>query len=110
MGNLWEDNDKLFTQWNGKPIHPDSISNWFAAFVRKNNLPNVSIHSLRHTNATLLIASGTPLKTVSNRLGHAQLSTTGNIYAHAIRATDKAAAETLQDILSPNKKGLLPTQ
>ena len=106
LGELWEDNDKLFTQWNGKPIHPDSVSNWFSGFIKKSDLPNVSIHSLRHTNATLLIASGTPLKTVSKRLGHAQLSTTSNIYAHAIQTTDEAAAETLQDILKPNQKAI----
>lgn len=57
------------------------------------------IHGLRHTNATLLIAGGVPLKTVSSRLGHSSISTTGNIYAHAIRSADEAAADTLEDIL-----------
>ena len=59
--------------------------------------------ALFYTNATLLIAAGTPLKTVANRLGHAQPSTTNNIYTHSIKSADEAAAETLEDILSPTK-------
>jgi integrase len=46
-----------------------------------------------------MIANNVPLKTVSSRLGHSNLTTTGNIYIHAIRSADEAAAETLQDIL-----------
>ncbi|HYE08700.1 MAG TPA: tyrosine-type recombinase/integrase, partial [Patescibacteria group bacterium] len=88
VGDNWIDNDRLFTSWDGQPIHPHTISGWFRKFIYKNNLPSVSIHSLRHTNATLLIASGVPIKTVSHRLGHAQTSTTANIYAHAIRSAD----------------------
>ena len=64
----------------------------------------LAAHSLRHTNATLLIASGTNIKTVSGRLGHASTSTTGNIYSHAIKTTDEIAAEKLDDILTPIAK------
>lgn len=59
---------------------------------------------MRHTNATLLIAAGTNLQTVAKRLGHADVTTTGKIYSHAIKSADEAAAETLEDILHPNKK------
>ena len=79
----------------------DTISGWFARFIRENNLPDISLHSLRHTNATLLIAAGTNLQTVAARLGHASVTTTGKIYAHAIQSADAAAAETLQDLLHP---------
>ena len=58
----------------------------------------------RLTNATLLIASGAPLMTVYKRLGHSNVSTTGNIYTHAIQSADEAAAEALEDILSPSKQ------
>ncbi len=104
MGDQWQDHDRLFTQWNGKPIHPDTVTSWFHDFVEKNNLPQISIHSLRNPNATLQIAKGVPLTTVSNRLGHARSSTTMNIYAHAIKSADKAAAETLGNILK-NRSG-----
>ena len=101
LGDKWENSGKVFTQWNGKPIHPDTVTGWFSKFIKKNNLPDVSIHSLRHTNATLLIASGTDLRTVSKRLGHSNMTTTGNIYTHAIQTADERAAAVLGDILTP---------
>lgn len=104
MGDQWQDTDRLFTAWNGAPIRPDVITAWFHRFVTKNGLPPVHIHSLRHTNATLLIAAGTNLTTVAARLGHANTTTTSKIYAHAIKSADEAAAEVLQDILHPVKR------
>lgn len=104
LGDQWQDNDRLFTAWNGTPIRPDVITAWFHRFVTKNNLPPIHVHSLRHTNATLLIAAGTNLTTVAARLGHADTTTTSKIYAHAIKSADQAAAEVLQDILHPVKK------
>ena len=65
-------------------------------FVEKNNLPKVTIHSLRHTSATLLIMQGVNVKTVSSRLGHSNLSTTQNIYSHAIKTADEIASDTLE--------------
>lgn len=100
VGNRWSDNNYVFTRWDGKPFHPDTISTQFKKFINRNDLPDVHLHSLRHTNASLLIASGTDLRTVSNRLGHAQLSTTGNIYAHAIKSADEIAANALESMLN----------
>ena len=104
LGDQWQNSDRLFTAWNGAPIRPDVITAWFHKFVTKNGLPPIHIHSLRHTNATLLIAAGTNLTTVAARLGHANTTTTSKIYAHAIRSADEAAAEALQDILHPVRK------
>jgi integrase len=70
-------------------------------FIAKTDLPQITIHSLRHTNITLLLAAGVPLRTVSYRAGHAQTSTTENIYAHAIKTADEIASEALDDILIP---------
>lgn len=104
LGDKWIKSNKVFTQWNGKPIHPDTLTGWFAKFVKKNNLPPIHLHSLRHTNATLLIASGADLRTVSKRLGHSNMTTTSNIYTHAIQSADERAAELLEDILQPIKR------
>lgn len=73
------DNDMLFTKWDGEPMDPDIISTWFPKFLTEHGLPQVHFHSLRHTNASILIAAHTPITTVSGRLGHAQTSTTLNI-------------------------------
>lgn len=100
LGDQWIESDRLFTSADGSPIHPDTLTSWFSGFVKRHNLPKVTLHGLRHTNASLLIAAGTNIRTVSSRLGHSQTSTTANIYAHAIQSADAAAAEALENILS----------
>jgi integrase len=104
VGDQWEDCDQLFTQWNVKPAHPDTITKWFEDFIKQTDLPQIHLHSLRHTNATLMIAGGEDIRTVSKRLGHAQVTTTVNTYTHAIQSADAKAAETLENILDPLKK------
>lgn len=100
IGSEWNDTDRLFTQWNGLPMYPDSLTKWFKLFLKRHNLRQVTLHSLRHTNATLMIAEGTDIRTVSGRLGHSNTSTTLNIYTHALKSKDTQAAEILNDILA----------
>ena len=109
VGDQWEDNDFVFTTWNGKALRPDTLTKWFRKFIDRNGLPPITLHGLRHTNATLLIAAGINLRTVSGRLGHSRAATTANIYAHAIQSADAAAADAIDDVLSPKpKKGRNP--
>lgn len=104
LGDRWGGTNKVFTTNDGKPLHPDTLSRWFSKFIKSHSdkLPPITIHSLRHTNATLQIAGGVPITTVAKRLGHADTVTTSKIYAHAIRSADEAAAETLENLLTPN--------
>ena len=88
-------NDLLFTTCDGHPLDPDRITSWFPQFLQEHDLPAVHFHSLRHTNASLLIGSHVPVTTVSGRLGHARTSTTTDIYAGFIRTSDAAAADAL---------------
>lgn len=104
MGDQWHNTDRLFTKWDGTPMHPDSLTSWFHDFIIRSGLPDISIHSLRHTNATLQIAGNVPISTVANRLGHANSATTGRIYIHAIQSADQAAADTLENLLNPLNK------
>ena len=99
LGDRWHDCDRIFTTWEGKPIFPDTPTRWFRDFVKKHDLPPITLHSLRHTSATLLIAGGTDIRTVSRRLGHSRASTTLNIYSHALRSADEVACETLETML-----------
>lgn len=107
-GDFWKDKDgRIFTGDDGAPVHPDALTKWFKAFVTRTGLPDgVHVHSLRHTYASLMIADGTPLVVVSKRLGHAQVSTTANIYAHVIASADEKAAqitERFSDVIAPAK-------
>lgn len=63
-------------------------------------LPVIPFHGLRHTSATILIAGKQDVRTVSSRLGHAQASTTMNIYAHALKETDRKAADAMETMLA----------
>lgn len=103
VGDQWHDSDRIFTTWNGAPMRPDTFTNRFRRWITTTDLPPVHPHSLRHTNATLLIANGTNIQTVSKRLGHSSSSTTANIYAHAIQSADAAAAEAVS-VFKVNQK------
>ncbi|MGM9936559.1 MAG: tyrosine-type recombinase/integrase [Candidatus Ornithomonoglobus sp.] len=100
MGDLWNETGKVFTNESGGLLSPDTLSAWFKKFVKRHNLPDIHYHNLRHTAATLLIAGGVDVATVSKRLGHADKTTTLNTYTHAIKSADKAAAEKLSVMLS----------
>lgn len=68
-------------------------------YKREQMHPDIPLHGLRHTSATLLISQNVDVKTVSNRLGHAQTSTTMDIYSHALKKMDEQAAAVLDDLL-----------
>ena len=108
LGDAWEDKDgRIFTRDTGAPLFPDSISQWFRNFIKRTGLPKVTVHSLRHTYASLMIADGAPLVVVSHQLGHAQASTTANIYAHVIKSAEARAAQTFDkfdNVVLPAKK------
>ena len=100
----WAEHPRLFTNQDGRPMSPSTPLNRLKRILSRNGLPDVSLHSLRHTNATLLIQQGVSIRAVSGRLGHSQASTTMNIYAHQLQSADAAAAEALDIALSGGKK------
>lgn len=104
MGDRWEDNGLLFTNDFGAPMRPDTLSSNFHRLISGSGLPDIHLHSLRHTNATLLIANGTNVQTVAKRLGHSSANTTMKVYAHAIQAADAAAAESVPLFHTSRKK------
>lgn len=98
LGVYYEDNNFVFTQDNGKPMHPDSVTDYLNKFSKKYNLPHINPHAFRHTMASMLYYNGVDSVSISKRLGHAQVSTTANIYAHVMESADKKNAEILSDI------------
>ncbi|GMB02046.1 site-specific integrase [Pelosinus sp. IPA-1] len=106
LGDKWNKTDRLFTQWNGNKICTTSPSQWFSKFLKRHGLPHITFHSLRHTSATLLIASGASLKSVSSRLGHADIRTTGNIYSHALQSVDTQLADSMNTFLTKQEPNI----
>lgn len=96
-------NGFVFSQYNGKPLHPDSVTTYLNRLSKKYNLPHLNAHAFRHTMASLLYFNGVDSVSISQRLGHAQVSTTANIYAHVMEKADQRNADILSDILL--KKG-----
>ncbi|MCG8400848.1 MAG: site-specific integrase [Firmicutes bacterium] len=112
FASLWREKNrdvrggKLFVTWDGRPGHTYWPQKWLTGFLRNNNLPHCSFHSLRHLNATMSIKAGVPLKNISVRLGHTDIGTTANIYTEALKSVDREAAEMLGALLEnkPNNK------
>ena len=77
----------------------NTLFHQFVRFCDKYNLRRIRMYDLRHSSATLSIAAGTDIKTVSTRLGHADIRTTLNIYAHTLEEMDKKASENLENML-----------
>lgn len=104
VGDQWEDHDRLFVAWNGKPMNPNTPYSWYDRFCKRVGIRRIGIHAFRHLNATLLIDSGASVKTVSAALGHAQVSTTLNIYAHSIAESQARASEAVAAMLPLHQK------
>lgn len=107
VGDYWQGAEWLFVQDNGKQMSYYTPYSAFSDTIARYNkdkepgqkLPQIPFHGLRHTSATLLIAGKQDVKTVAARLGHAQTSTTMNIYVHALKEADKASVDAIEGVL-----------
>ncbi len=104
LGDKWNNTDRVFTTWDGHQMSGSAPYNFLKRTCEANNLPQVSLHSFRHLNASLLIHSGVNPKTVQNCLGHSQASTTLNIYAHDFQEAEAQALGAVADILDGKKQ------
>lgn len=86
--------DLVFVKADGTSMHPDIFSQLFDRTVAKLDVPAISLHDLRHTHATLLLKSGVHVKVVSERLGHANVAFTMNVYQHVLPGMQAEAADT----------------
>lgn len=98
LGEYYQDRGYLFAQDNGSPMHPDSVTDWMNKFSKRHGLPHINPHAFRHTMASMLYFNGVDSVSISKRLGHAQVSTTANIYAHVMEAADQRNADILADV------------
>ena len=95
-----EEEDYLFRQPGGDSRVPGTFTFRFKKILQEGDLPdNLNVHSLRHTNASMLIAQGVDVRTVAGLLGHAQPSTTLDIYSHAFDKNKKLAQEKLAEAM-----------
>lgn len=91
-GHPVELGDPVFTNSTGRAVHPESISQLFDRHLARTEIPRIRFHDLRRTHASLLVAAGTPIKVVSERLGHAHPGFTMATYQHLIPGMSATAA------------------
>ena len=89
----------VFSTLEAKPLSPDNLSRDWRRVVNVRRLPSVTFHALRHSHASLLIAQGVDILTVSRRLGHGSPTVTLTVYAHLIEKVDTKAAAAIEAAL-----------
>jgi integrase len=99
VGVRADERTQILTGPRGEPLQPAYMSATFRAFARSHGL-DATYHSLRHTGASLMLASGTDVRTVAGRLGHTSPTTTPQTYIQLIGRADRDAAERLAALLS----------
>lgn len=84
----------------GRLILPNRLTKNFIKILRKNNLRNIRFHDLRHSCARIMLANGVPMKQIQEWLGHADFSTTANIYSHLDYSSKLDSANTISDVFN----------
>lgn len=102
-GDRWLHTGYVFTQDNGDHMNPDSITGWLKDFSTRHGLPHINPHAFRHTVASVLLANGTDIVTVSKQLGHASITTTESFYSHIIEENKAKAADCIANVLIRKK-------
>ena len=98
-GKLKEPSQFVVLDHKGYPYSPNALSLAFTRFVRKNDLPRVTLHGLRHSFATVASFQGVPLFDIGKALGHATPATTGKIYTHLVDHTHEDTLLKVSDAL-----------
>ena len=100
-GDGWKNEWNLvFTQKNGSPVHPHSVYDAFKQIANRIGCPEARFHDLRHSFATIALANGDDIKTVSETLGHYAASFTLSVYGHSTDDMKKKSAARMENFLN----------
>lgn len=103
LGEGWTERGFVVTTLKGTPLHPDLLTKVAPKLAKLAGTGRVTPHSLRHTNATLLLSRGTPAEVVKAWLGHANVGVTLNVYRHVLEHEHRAHAVGLEELLAQPK-------
>jgi integrase len=101
-GITFTDDRLVFCEKDGKPLNPDTITRHWKRILERLNYPHIRFHDLRHTMASWMLMKGISPKVVQERLGHASISTTLDIYSHVTPGMQREAVEIFDKILTHN--------
>jgi integrase len=99
LRSLKADTDYVFPSRRGSPMGENVWLGMHAHIIQRTGVPPINLHSLRHTSATLELAAGTPIKIVSERLGHKDILTTMRIYQHISVDLQRSASDAMDERL-----------
>ena len=98
-GDVWKDNDFVFTNDIGGPLNPNGVSKRFSKLLARMGYRHIRFHDLRHSTAFLLLEAETPLEEVSQLLGHSSIAITKDIYAPYVPALSNRALARMEEVL-----------
>jgi integrase len=96
IGDAYKDRGYVFVNETGGYVHPNTLYRRFRDLIARAGVPTIRFHDLRHTSATLLLAEGVHGKIVQERLGHANIAMTLDLYSHVSADMQRNAADTLE--------------
>ncbi len=99
LGDRWRGTGRIVCDWDGTPLAHGTPSKQWSRFAESHGFPGISFHELRHTHATLLLASNIDAVAVASRLGHSDATVTLQAYAHALRRRDADSAIVMQRLM-----------
>ena len=100
LGSGYHENDYIFKNPNGVPYRPDSLTRSFKRALARHEFPQMRYHDLRHSTASILVDKGWDINDIKEWLGHADISTTSNIYAHISHRRKVSLAQDLDKTLT----------
>ncbi len=103
VGDGWTETGYVFTTVIGTPQHPDNVSKRFAALVKTLDVKCLTLHGLRYTHATHLLSIGKNPRMVSERLGHADVAFTLQVYGHVLPGHQREAAEAAAGLMDDRR-------
>lgn len=101
----WHEDNYVVSHPDGGYPSPDHFSQQLSKAVKRLGLPSVSFHDIRHSHATLLLEEDVSLKAISERLGHASINLTANLYAHVTPRIQKGVAAAAEKALARPQPG-----
>lgn len=96
----WQNFDLIVATGKGTPINANNVSRSFSRLTQKAKLPAIRVHDLRHGAATMLLLAGEQPKIVSERLGHANIGITLDLYSHVLPDMQERAAKAMSDLIT----------
>jgi len=99
-----KEDDLVFTDLEGKPLRPDTVTHAWVKLVRGIGLRGVRLHDARHTHASLMLKQGVHPKIVQERLGHASIQMTIDTYSHVAPGLQEAAAASFDKMVLPRRE------